>query len=88
MLIITRKMDQAVHLGDNITVEVLEIKGNQVRLGVTAPPEVLILREELLTTPKKISLCLLLKEVFNRAIVEVCGAVRSPFLLLPTIARC
>ncbi len=53
MLIITRKMDQAVHLGDNITVEVLEIKGNQVRLGFTAPPEIHILRDELLLDPKK-----------------------------------
>ncbi len=47
MLILTRRVGQTVVIGDNITVTVLAIRGNQIRLGVTAPKEIAVDREEI-----------------------------------------
>ena len=47
MLILTRKATEKVLIGDNVIVEVVEIRGNQVRLGIEAPGDVLVLRGEL-----------------------------------------
>ena len=46
VLILTRKIGETVMIGDKITVTVLEVKGHQVRLGVGAPKEVTVHREE------------------------------------------
>jgi carbon storage regulator len=46
MLILTRKVDQAIVIGDHIKVTVIEIRGRQIRLGIEAPPGLLISREE------------------------------------------
>src|SRR5262245_43019945 len=46
MLVLTRKLGEVIRVGDAVTVRVLEVKGNQVRLGVEAPAEVRIYREE------------------------------------------
>ncbi len=48
MLVLTRKVGEKIHLGNNIIVTVTSISGQQVRLGITAPPEVSILRNELI----------------------------------------
>ena len=48
MLVLTRKLNQEIRIGENIVVRVIAIKGNQVRLGIVAPAEVPVLREELL----------------------------------------
>ena len=47
MLILSRKQSQRVKLGDSIVVTVLRVSGDKVRLGIEAPPDVIILREEL-----------------------------------------
>jgi carbon storage regulator len=47
MLVLTRKSGEAINVGDEITVTVLEIRGNQVRLGIQAPLSVTIHRREL-----------------------------------------
>jgi carbon storage regulator len=47
MLVLTRKVGEKIHLGDNVVITVTAISGQQVRLGFTAPPEVAILRNEL-----------------------------------------
>ena len=47
MLILTRRIGETVVIGDNINITVLGVKGNQVRLGVNAPKEVSVHREEI-----------------------------------------
>jgi len=47
MLVLTRKVGEKIYLGENIVVTVTAVSGQQVRLGFTAPPEVAILRNEL-----------------------------------------
>jgi carbon storage regulator len=46
MLILTRKVGEMIRIGDAVTVRVLEVRGSQVRLGVDAPADVRIFREE------------------------------------------
>jgi carbon storage regulator len=47
MLILTRRVGESVMIGDKVTVTVLGVKGNQVRLGVNAPRDVAVHREEI-----------------------------------------
>lgn len=47
MLILTRKLGEALIIDNDIIVTVLDVKGNQVRLGINAPKEVIIHREEI-----------------------------------------
>ena len=49
MLVLSRKLNQEIRIAENIVVRVIGIKGNQVRLGIVAPSEVPVLREELTT---------------------------------------
>lgn len=51
MLVLTRKADQKIQIGPDITVTVLDVKGRYVRLGIDAPSEVRILRGELNESP-------------------------------------
>ena len=47
MLILTRKIDESIIIADDITVTVLEISGERVKIGIDAPRNVVILRQEL-----------------------------------------
>lgn len=48
MLILTRKIDQGIVISGNIYVRVLEVERNRVKIGISAPMEVKVLRQELL----------------------------------------
>ena len=47
MLILTRRIGETLMVGDEVTVTVLGVKGNQVRLGVNAPKDIAVHREEI-----------------------------------------
>ncbi len=64
MLILTRRLGEVVLIGDDIKFCILGVRGNQVRVGITAPDDVEILREELL-----------LKEDFYEKTAEVAIAI-------------
>ena len=53
MLILTRRVGETLVIGDDITVTVLGVKGNQARLGVTAPKEIAVHREEIFNRIKR-----------------------------------
>ena len=48
MLILTRKVGESVIIGKDVSITVLRVKGNQVRLGVNAPKDIPVQREEIL----------------------------------------
>lgn len=50
MLVLTRREGETIFIGDNIAVTVLGIKGNQVRIGIEAPSDVNVARQELLSS--------------------------------------
>lgn len=72
MLMIRRRCGESIFLGDNIEIHVLELAGNRVKLGISAPRDVLVLRNELRLT-----------EEFNR---EASQAVPPTHLLSITAA--
>ena len=47
MLILTRRVGETVMIGDDVTITVLGVKGNQVRVGINAPKSVAVHREEI-----------------------------------------
>jgi carbon storage regulator len=47
VLVLSRKVDQTIVIQDNITIKILEINGDRVKLGINAPRDVVILRDEL-----------------------------------------
>lgn len=51
MLVLCRKSQEKIQIGENIVITVLQIKGNTVRLGIEAPRDVHVLRTELSITP-------------------------------------
>ena len=66
MLILSRRPGENVAIGDDIVITVVAVNGNQVRLGIDAPREVRVLRQEILTAMKE----------ENRAAADAAGSSR------------
>lgn len=49
MLVLTRKNQEQIRIGDNITISILKVKGNSVRVGIEAPRDIRVIRGELPT---------------------------------------
>jgi carbon storage regulator len=47
MLVLTRKVEEAIIIGDDILVKILEARGGQIRIGITAPKEISVHRQEI-----------------------------------------
>jgi carbon storage regulator len=62
MLVLSRKKEESIIIGDNIAVTVVDIRGNTVRLGITAPIEVTVHRQETYETIRRIELDSKIKE--------------------------
>ena len=87
MLVLTRRNGESIRIGDGIIVTILDQSGGQVKVGITAPPQVPIHREEIYLKIKAENLAaaqaskaadLLLKQLTNEFIVE--GNLGSPQL--------
>lgn len=64
MLILSRRTGEAITIGDDVELRILDVKGRQVRIGITAPAEVIVHREEVaamiklgIPKPKKTGAC-------------------------------
>ena len=53
MLVLTRKYNETLHIGNDIVITIVRVRGNSVQLGIQASQEVPIMRSELLGTPTK-----------------------------------
>ena len=53
MLVLSRKLDESIHIGDNIVVKVVGLENGIVKLGIDAPKEVAIIRNELIEEVKE-----------------------------------
>ncbi|HEY2412211.1 MAG TPA: carbon storage regulator [Pirellulaceae bacterium] len=51
MLVLSRKESEKIRLGDSIVVTIVRVSGDKVRLGIEAPPNVIVLRDELKANP-------------------------------------
>ena len=49
MLVLSRKIHERIHIGDNIVITIVSIDRGKIRLGIECPREIIIMREELLT---------------------------------------
>ena len=47
MLVLTRRPNEAIVIGDNVVITILSVQGNQVRVGIDAPRDVIVDREEI-----------------------------------------
>jgi carbon storage regulator CsrA len=50
MLVLTRKLQEKIHIGDNVTITIVRIQGNTVRVGIEAPQDVRVVRGEISAT--------------------------------------
>jgi carbon storage regulator len=55
MLVLSRKPGESILIGDNIEVKIIDVQGDQVRIGISAPRDVTILRKELMDEVRQVN---------------------------------
>jgi carbon storage regulator len=73
MLILTRRVGESLKIGDEVTITVLRVKGDQVRFGIDAPDTIRVLREELAERLEREATAAASSDVPTTAEVEVIG---------------
>ena len=53
MLVLSRKRDERIVIGDNIVITIVDVRGDKVRVGIEAPPEIPVHRQEILDALKR-----------------------------------
>ena len=69
MLILTRRVNESLMIGDNVAVTVLGVKGNQVRIGIDAPKDVTVHRQEIYDRIREGNLDLSIARAENESVV-------------------
>ena len=84
MLILTRRVGETVMIGDDVTITVLGVKGNQVRVGINAPKHVAVHREEIYERIKREQQSAEVEKPKPAACAPACGrAARAPAAPMP-----
>jgi len=71
MLVLARKMDESIVIGDNIVVKIISVENGVVKLGIDAPKEVSIIRNELIEEVKETNKAASIKEVNENDIASL-----------------
>lgn len=70
VLVLTRKVEEQIKIGDNIVIKILDVDGGSVKIGIDAPRDILILRMEILEQVRKENI-----ESASKNIAEITNAV-------------
>ncbi len=70
MLVLTRKIEEEIKIGDNIVIKVLDVEGSSVKIGIDAPRDIVILRMEILEQVQKENI-----ESASKNVVDITDAV-------------
>lgn len=79
MLILTRKSGEAIRIGNNIKITILETKGKQIRVGIDAPPDIAVHREEVYQMIKQQNiLAAEYDDSIGKSLSHVWGRLKNP----------
>lgn len=75
MLILSRKIDEKIKIGDNITITLIDVHGDQVKIGVEAPKNVKVFRQEVFDAIQKENKAAVVEENENKKAIDAVSAL-------------